>query len=399
MRMSKYTLGFAEEEEEEEEEEEVKTKLVWVKRTLRSSMHEFGRRSALDGRQLEEEARMLKALAAADKLKQAIAVAKNGLESYVYAARGMLREEIGEEVSTEEEREQLLAALEAVEDWLYEQDSEEDTVEKFEGKLKETKASMAAVEHRASEYEKRPEAVEKCKEVLSKSGEWVRTLKNRTWIKESDVKGLEEKIEAFREWLSDAEAQQAGLALTEAPYFNSSTAINKAASVKVAARKLLSKKKPKAPPKPLDYIRCESGKNKTSCGRCTHYASGCYSFGTCKSNSTRYALYGKSKCKYSDTEKGCVYSTTKDTILGYPCYKGIPKKTKPSGSEKADSGTTGGAKGEDSGEGAGAKGEDSGEGGSEKSDAEADPAEEGSEEEGSKKSEEESSEEPAKDEL
>ena len=50
-------------------------------------------------------------LANNDRRKQQIAEKKNQLESYVYAARGLLRDEIGEEVTLEEEREALLEAL------------------------------------------------------------------------------------------------------------------------------------------------------------------------------------------------------------------------------------------------------------------------------------------------
>jgi len=311
----------------------VETKLIWTRKPIRSSMVQYGAIKGLTELQISEEKAILKDLNERDLLKQKIAQAKNKVEAYVYAARGILRDEKGEEVTTEEEREELLAKLEGAEDWLYDQDEADDTLEKFEGKHRELRELMAGVEFRADEYEKRPEALEKCKSVIAESESWINTLKNRSWIKDTDVEGLQEKVTNFINWVEEAEAKQTETPLTEAPYFNSSTAIAKLTTLVRAAEKLLAKKKPKAPPKPLDYVRCESGKNKTACGRCTHYASSCYSFDTCKSNSTRYALYGKSKCTYNKAESGCFYSVTKDAILGYPCFKGVPKKKASEGSE------------------------------------------------------------------
>jgi len=322
--------------DEKDEDEAVKTKLVWTRKNLKTKYVAFGTVKRLSRKQMQEEKSMLEALSEADEEKQRIAASKNKLEGYVYSARGVLRDEVGEEVTTEEEREELLEKLEAAEDWLYEQEVEDDSVEKFEGKYKELKGLMASVEHRASEYEKRPEAIEKIKEILAESDKWVGKLKNRSWIKKDDVNGLEDKIIKLSDWTDEAEKKQAETPLTEAPYFNSSTAYSKLQNVIKAAERLLSKKKPKAPPKPLDYVRCETGVNKTACGRCTHYASGCYSFDTCKTNNTRYALYGKSKCSYSKAEKGCVYSATKDTLLAYPCYKGVPKKKNTAKAKNAD---------------------------------------------------------------
>ncbi|GAB5359168.1 hypothetical protein AAMO2058_000521600 [Amorphochlora amoebiformis] len=315
-----------EETKEPEKPEEPEYKLIRVTRQLTSKYSEYGAIKGLSSVQKKEEMALLKKLKERDETKIRIAETKNRLESYVYAARGVLRDEVGEEVTTEEEREQLLEGLEGVEDWLYEQDDADDTVEKFQIKLRETKQIMAAVEHRAKEYEKRPIAMGKCDELMEKAEKWISKLQNRTWIKEDDIKSLQEKVNDFKSWVKEITDKQEALSLTDPPHYNASQVYTKVSVLARAAERLLSKKKPKAPPKPLHYIRCESGKNKTACGRCTHYAGGC-SFDTCKSNSTRYGLYGNSRCTYSKTEEGCTYKSSKDSVKVYPCYKGVPKKS------------------------------------------------------------------------
>mmetsp|Transcript_7793 Transcript_7793/g.15023 ORF Transcript_7793/g.15023 Transcript_7793/m.15023 type:complete len:1102 (-) Transcript_7793:178-3483(-) len=316
-----------EEEKKKEEEPEEEIQKSWVKKSLKYTSLPFGKVKGLSKEDIKAQRTILNHLTKQDQMAQKIAEAKNKVESYVYSARGMLRDEAAEEVTTEEERETLMASLEAVEDWLYDQDAQDDTLDKFTSKFDEMKAFMKAVEHRVHEFEERPKAISKSREIIEGSEKWISTLSNRTWIKATDVDGLKEKVATFSSWVDEMEAKQSETPATEAPAFNSTSVYTKMSILVKAAERLLSKKKPKAPPKPLDYVRCETGKKNNTCTKCTHYASGCYSFETCKSNNTRYALYGKSsKCTYSETEKGCVYSPTKDTLLGYPCFKGVPKK-------------------------------------------------------------------------
>lgn len=319
------------------QEEEPKFKIVWVRKSLRSKHSLFGVQKGLSRSQLRDEQSILKALTAADQLKKDIAVSKNNLESYVYKARGLLRDEVGEMVTSEEEREGLIEALEAIEDWLYEQDEADDSVDKFVDKKADIQNQLKLVEHRAAEFEARPMAIEKCREVATSSEKWVSILSNRSWVSESDTQGLRDRVSTFLTWVDDMEAKQAETPLTEPPVFNTSMAYSKLGSVIKAAQRLLGKKKPKPPPKPLDYKRCETGKNKTLCGRCTHYASGCYTFDSCKSNNTRYALYGKSKCYYSKDNGGCFYSSSS---IDYPCFKGVPKKANSTKEAKASTNST-----------------------------------------------------------
>ena len=354
------------------EETEPKTRLVWTRKALRAKRSEYGTRVGMSAGQTRKQRAVLKKLSEADELQKAIARSKNALESYGYSARNLLREEVGEEITTEEEREGLLESLEAVEDWLYEQDPSEDTLAKFDDKLAETRALMAAVEFRASEYEERERVANIVEEVLGENeAKWVGKLKNRSWIPARDVEELETKITALREWLSDVQAKQAESPLTEAPVYNSSTVYSKLASVQNYAKRLLTRKKPKKPKGPMTFQRCESGKKKKkkSCSKCTHYAYNCANHTKCASNATRYELYGKSKCTFSSKDSACMYSVGADSK--YPCYVGVPKKKKPTNKTATPTPSSGST---DSGE-SDAKGDDASDGSSESKDEEAAPEE------------------------
>lgn len=89
-------------------------------------------------------------LSRADDLKREIAAAKNTLESYIYATRTEINEENLESISTAEQREAVVNALAAAEEWLYEQ-SADDSAKIFKDKLAELKKLADPIFFRFSE--------------------------------------------------------------------------------------------------------------------------------------------------------------------------------------------------------------------------------------------------------
>merc|ERR1711959_773281 len=101
-----------------------------------------------------------KDFAKAEKVRQENAEAKNTLESYVIDTRDKVHSLEGvETVSTEEEREALLAAFTTTEDWLYE-DGMDLSAKEYKDKLMEVQAMGKPIFFRLSELEERPKSVE-----------------------------------------------------------------------------------------------------------------------------------------------------------------------------------------------------------------------------------------------
>jgi len=184
-----------------------------------------------------------------DDLRFSKLEAKNGLEAYLYAVKGKMEDEaeaLGA-VTTEEQREALLAAATAALEWL-----EEDGYDAEVPEYKEKRASVTdladPIYFRLDEATARPEAVamaeKRLKDIRLLVAKWEEKMPQVTEEERGDVLALVAKAEA---WLEGKVAAQAAVAGHEAPAF---TAAEVSAGLKPTAN-LVTKLSRKPKPKPV----------------------------------------------------------------------------------------------------------------------------------------------------
>jgi hypoxia up-regulated 1 len=183
-----------------------------------------------------------------DKIRNENAMSKNALESYIIETRGnlMSMDDI-EKVSPEEVRSELCGALEATEDWLYEEGMELPAAE-YKKKLKEVSEAPSKIFFRLEEMSARPKAVEQAKSALN----WTTTLvaswaEERPEITEAERNRTLELCENFTAWLMPLLEKQEATPLTDEPAFTSRDVSLKLSPIEKEVRKLIKKPKPKPP--------------------------------------------------------------------------------------------------------------------------------------------------------
>jgi len=159
----------------------------------------------------------------------------------------MLSDEGVEQVSTEEERDEIRAKFDAAEDWIYEEGQGlEASV--YAAKKRELNTLSAPIFLRHTELEARPKAVTAAREAVN----WTMTILE-TWanerpeITETEREGVSGMCANFTEWLDGVETEQAALPLTSPPAFKSTEVTTKLEPIETAVRKLIRKPKPKPP--------------------------------------------------------------------------------------------------------------------------------------------------------
>jgi hypothetical protein len=179
----------------------------------------------------------------ADNFQKRIASAKNELESTIYSVRERMYEEEVEQVSTDEDREKINEFLSETRDWLDEQ--VDDGFQKFEDKMDEMHGLTNGIFHRARELVLRGDAIGKANDLTNYTRHLVLDLKeNKPWIHVNDTDKLLGMVDEVDEWLANKTVEQAALALTDPPAYNSSQLINKLRPVAKYAESLMRRKKP-----------------------------------------------------------------------------------------------------------------------------------------------------------
>lgn len=145
-----------------------------------------------------------------DEVRHATAEAKSTLESYILSVREKVDADEGiAAVSTEEQREAFKAQLTEAEDWLY-MDGSDGGADEFRAKLAELQKVGAAMEKRASERTRRPEAVAKARAFAELARKVVAAWNtSKPHINETEKEGLLDKVDGLLSWLDEAEAKQA----------------------------------------------------------------------------------------------------------------------------------------------------------------------------------------------
>lgn len=176
--------------------------------------------------------------------KRRTAESKNSLESYIYSTKEKLESTDGiEKVTTEEQRNHFREELNAVEDWLYE---EETTAVEYKKRLDSLKAIGDSMFLRLTELVSRPAAVDFA---LTYLGDLKETLdgwtKSKPWISESKKKELLESADALQKWLADKQLEQQKKDAHEDPAFLSDDVYLKVSKLEQKLSKLSKTPKPK----------------------------------------------------------------------------------------------------------------------------------------------------------
>ena len=196
----------------------------------------------------------LAALRARDELKREKADARNSLEGYLYDVRNKLadQEEAAALVSTEAQRGAVLAAVEAADDWMYDE-GRDVAASVYQGKTGEIRALAEPIFLRMKEGPGglREAAVEAGRknvgEIQALVKKWNVTM---PWLSANDTAPLLEEAERVAAWLDEKEAAQATTPGHEAAVFLSTEVEPQLKKMKETARRLARKPAPPPPPKP-----------------------------------------------------------------------------------------------------------------------------------------------------
>jgi hypoxia up-regulated 1 len=192
----------------------------------------------------------LEKLRRADDLKKEIAAAKNTLEAHIYATRAQMHEgESIEVVSTQEQRDAVMDALAAAEEWLY--DQADDSASIFHDKLAELRKLSDPILFRRAEVTALPQALNTSSALLSFVAKQVAEYPtSRPWVPQADLDKLAAAAEDAREWLEEQQALQAKVSPHDTPVLDSEAVYERLRSVHKLSDAALKLKKPVEKPKP-----------------------------------------------------------------------------------------------------------------------------------------------------
>lgn len=180
-----------------------------------------------------------------DKLVQETEERKNALEEYVYDVRGKLDDRYKQYV-TAEEKEKLLPALQAAEDWLYSEEGEDAPKSAYIKKTDELRAIGDKIVFRYRENDERPRAVRELREVINfflsaaQNGE-----EKYAHISDEDKQKVIEKCATIQHWLEDQVARQSEKPKNVDPIFTSADLQKKKDDVQYSCASIMNRPKPK----------------------------------------------------------------------------------------------------------------------------------------------------------
>lgn len=191
----------------------------------------------------------LQKLKASDDARTAKAQAKNDLETYVLKVRGNMGDDLTkqlEDVTTEEQRTEMLRLANELEEWLYDEGWDEEASVYIAKKQSLSKIADAAYK-RAQEAIARPAEVKRARLYMAKIRETVEKWgTTKPQVTEEEKIDLLEKLEKAAKWLDDKVDEQAGVAAHETPVFTSAEIEPKLRTVTSLVATLNKKPAPKA---------------------------------------------------------------------------------------------------------------------------------------------------------
>lgn len=199
--------------------------------------------------EIAESKARLQALQEIDDIRAAKAAALNDLEAYIYKVKNQLsdREDELKQVSTDEQRQEVVDLANETEEWLYDEGRDQ-TVAVYNAKQKAIKDLAQKIFKRFTEIEARDKAVAKArkslKEVKKAVSDWDSKMPHVTDAEKQD---LLKAVKLAEDWLEKKLEAQDKVAPHETPAFDSSEVPQQLKSVSLLFDKLMKKPKP-APP-------------------------------------------------------------------------------------------------------------------------------------------------------
>ncbi|KAG5572635.1 hypothetical protein H5410_062401 [Solanum commersonii] len=188
-------------------------------------------------------------MALQDRVMEETKDKKNAVESYVYDMRNKLSDKYQEFV-TDSEREQFMAVLQEVEDWLYE-DGEDETKGVYIAKLEELKKQGDPIEQRYKEYTERGPVIDQFIYCINSYRE--AAVSSDPKFDHIDLaekqKVLNECVEA-EAWYREKKQQQDALPKYANPVLLSADVRKKAEALDRVCRPIMTKPKPAKPATP-----------------------------------------------------------------------------------------------------------------------------------------------------
>lgn len=185
-------------------------------------------------------------MALQDRIMEETKDKKNAVEAYVYDMRNKLYDKYQEFV-VESEKEQLIAKLQEVEDWLYE-DGEDETKGVYIAKLEELKKQGDPIEERYKEYTDRGTVIDQLVYCINSYRE--AAMSNDVKFEHIELadkqKVMNECVEA-EAWLREKKQQQDALPKYATPVLLSADIRKKAEAVDRLCRPIMTKAKPAKP--------------------------------------------------------------------------------------------------------------------------------------------------------
>jgi heat shock protein 4 len=183
------------------------------------------------------------------RIQEETADARNAVESYVYSLRNRLADSLSS-FTTDVKREELKAALEKAEDWLYDE-GEDQPKSVYTAKLAELKKLGDPIERRAKEAEARPAA---CVALRQKAEGYLSLARggdpNFVHLSAEELEQVAHEAESALAWLSEKEKLQGAAPAHEDPVLVVSDIEKKMDTISRVSDPILSKPPPKPEPVP-----------------------------------------------------------------------------------------------------------------------------------------------------
>merc|ERR1711879_183028 len=201
--------------------------------------------------EIKNSTKVLLELDEADQAIRDTAAALNDLESFVLERRPLLYEDEDEyvmQVSTEEQRESLIAMLTETEDWIF--DVEDPTAGVYKAKLREVQKEVLPIFSRTYELSQRDYYIEETKKHIVTVRKMIANLtETMTWVNATEFEKLNQSCDKFEEWFNGKVEEQSKKELTEDPAFKVDEIKTKVNKLQDEIKRIAIRPKPVEKPK------------------------------------------------------------------------------------------------------------------------------------------------------
>eukprot|EP00003_Mantamonas_plastica_P010043 TRINITY_DN1943_c0_g1_i1.p1 TRINITY_DN1943_c0_g1~~TRINITY_DN1943_c0_g1_i1.p1 ORF type:complete len:752 (-),score=313.02 TRINITY_DN1943_c0_g1_i1:35-2290(-) len=242
---------------DDEEEEEIETRVVYKKRVhrfpLTISVDAVGSRG-MSSEQRKTSLKVLQDIDVKEEVRQRTAEAKNSLESYLYNTKDKMQSLEGiEDVSTAQQREDIMKVLDDATEWLYDEGEDADA-KTYLNKLSECEnAGAAAMFLRHNELTKRPRAIKILRATIELARKKLEGWEGDEYsgVTETEMDSLADKCDSADKWLKKKTAEQSKTAGHEDPKLLSADILQRNSDISSKLKYMLSKpRKPTPTPTP-----------------------------------------------------------------------------------------------------------------------------------------------------